>query len=57
MTSSSDYLDRLKSIRDKYGCAQTKNYPEYQNLVPERTTGSTYQKPETTYALDKKKYG
>lgn len=56
MTSSSDYLDRLKSIRDKYGCSQTKNYSDYQNLAPERTTGIAYQKPDTTYALDKKKY-
>lgn len=24
MNSSTDYLDRLKGIREKYGCSQTK---------------------------------
>lgn len=66
MSGASDYLDRLKNIREKYGCSQpkgTSNYPtdHYQPadkasllerpLTYERTT---YNRPDL-YAADKMK--
>lgn len=29
MSGTSDYLDRLKSIREKYGCSQPKTQSSY----------------------------
>lgn len=48
MSSNTDYLDRLKGIREKYGCSQTKtsSYPNDTFLPPDRNTGSIYQKSD-----------
>lgn len=68
MSGGSDYLDRLKNIREKYGCSQPKIQSAYtdQLLNAERPTGldrplayerpssSTYYKADT-FGMDKMK--
>ena len=68
MSANTDYLDRLKTIREKYGCSQPKNQPiSYSDTLTidrptaidrqlsyERPTASNYYKPDT-YALERMK--
>lgn len=59
MSLSTEYLDRLRNIREKYGCSQNKStsalYPE-QYIGVSKSPTKSYQKSDM-YALEKKKYG
>lgn len=64
MSATTDYLDRLKSIREKYGCSQPKLQPPTyadSNLDrptaidrPYERTAASYYKPDA-YTLEKMK--
>ncbi len=56
MSSSTEYLDRLRNIREKYGCSQSKTntsipYPEHYS-VADKSPIKPYQKSDL-YAFDK----
>lgn len=61
--NSSDYLDRLRNIREKYGCSQPKNHSGIidAHLPIDRTLGldkqnTSYYKADL-YAIEKMKVG
>lgn len=61
MSSSKDYMERLRNIRDKYGVSQSKNYPESQTRnyqdhqqILDRNTGVGYIKSEL-YGIERRK--
>jgi hypothetical protein len=56
MSSSTEYLDRLRNIREKYGCSQNKTntsnpYPDHYTTI-DKSPIKPYSKPDA-YAYEK----